>query len=173
MFSFQGPRCLPIIAWMNLCFCFFIFYFWERRCKEGRGRERGRERIPSRLLAASAECDAGLELNETARSWPESKSRVGCLTDWVTPAPLESLFFTAVSCKVVEDKEFCLWFTTIFLTPRMPYGTWCDTCAAPLLTAPNGDWMNEWMGSNHSFILKAVNHVWSFLIPGIKNLRLT
>ena len=33
-----------------------------RESELGRGRERGRERIPSRLRAASAEPDAGLHL---------------------------------------------------------------------------------------------------------------
>ena len=45
-------------------FFFFNVYFLrekERECT-GRDRERGRERIPSRLCAVSAEPDVGLKL---------------------------------------------------------------------------------------------------------------
>ena len=40
----------------------FIFFESERKHKQGSGRERGRERILSRLCAVSAESDAGLDL---------------------------------------------------------------------------------------------------------------
>ena len=33
----------------------------ERESKQGRGRERGRERIPSRVLVVSTELDPGLD----------------------------------------------------------------------------------------------------------------
>ena len=42
----------PLIFFLLVCLFF----------EGGRGRERGRERIPSRLHAVSAEPDAGLEL---------------------------------------------------------------------------------------------------------------
>ena len=41
---------------------FYLFILRERVCKLGRGRERERERIPSRLRAVSAEPSMGLEL---------------------------------------------------------------------------------------------------------------
>ena len=74
-----------------------VFYlFWERErerlcghvCihKWRRGRERGRERIPSRLRVVSAEPTWG-SMPWTVRSRPETKPRVGCLTDWSTQAP--------------------------------------------------------------------------------------
>ena len=49
--------------------CLFIYLFWEREI----GRERRKERIPSRLRAVSAEPNVGLELM-TLRSWCELKS---------------------------------------------------------------------------------------------------
>ena len=47
--------------------CLFIYFEGEREsvCEQGRGgteRERGRERIPSRLHTISAEPDVGLDL---------------------------------------------------------------------------------------------------------------
>ena len=42
---------------------FFKFFILKREREQvGWGRERGRERIPSRLLTASIEPDAGLDL---------------------------------------------------------------------------------------------------------------
>ena len=38
----------------------FIYLFWEKACAGG-GEEKGRERIPSRLCAVSAEPDLGLD----------------------------------------------------------------------------------------------------------------
>ena len=45
----------------------------EGECKLGRGKERGRQRIPGRLHAVSTEPDVGLELR-TVRSRPAPKS---------------------------------------------------------------------------------------------------
>ena len=39
-----------------------MFIYFEREYEQGRGRERGRARIPSRLHAVSAEPNVGLEL---------------------------------------------------------------------------------------------------------------
>ena len=39
----------------------YLFILRETECKQERGREIGRERIPGRLHAASAELDTGLE----------------------------------------------------------------------------------------------------------------
>ena len=45
------------------CILFYFFKFIYLREREwGRGRERGRERIPSRFHAVSAEPNVGLEL---------------------------------------------------------------------------------------------------------------
>ena len=38
-----------------------FIYFWERESKQRRGRERGRERIPSKFCTISSEPDSGLE----------------------------------------------------------------------------------------------------------------
>ena len=57
-----------------------MFIYFERECEWGRGRERGRESIPSRLHAVSTEPDMRLDLT-TVRSGSELKSRVRCLTD--------------------------------------------------------------------------------------------
>ena len=38
-----------------------------REHKSGRGRERGKEKIPSRLLAVSMELNAGLDLRNCVR----------------------------------------------------------------------------------------------------------
>ena len=47
--------------------------------ERGRGREKGRQRIPSRLRAVSTEPSMGL--NPTNREiTTEPKSRIGCLT---------------------------------------------------------------------------------------------
>ena len=57
-------------------------YFWER--EQGRGREKGRERIQSRLHAVGAEPDAGLELTNhkiMSQSWMRNQA---------TQAPLYS-----------------------------------------------------------------------------------
>ena len=59
---------LPLMN--NFClFLFFGVYLFilkarerEHACGWGRGREKGRERIPSKLLAKGAEPDAGLHL---------------------------------------------------------------------------------------------------------------
>ena len=72
----------------------FIYSCWERHRQRrvGNGqRERGRQRIPGRLCAVSAEPNAGLEPRKTVRSWPERKPRVRRLTDWATQAPLRSV----------------------------------------------------------------------------------
>ena len=47
-----------------LFFFKFIYLFWERQRQRrwGRGKKRGRERIPSRLHTAGTESKAGLEL---------------------------------------------------------------------------------------------------------------
>ena len=66
----------------------FIYLFWEREREsvheQGRGREREREN-PKQAVHCQRRARQGAG---TVRSWPEPKSRVGCLTDWPTQAPL-------------------------------------------------------------------------------------
>ena len=66
--------------------CIYIFSREHVSRGWGRGRKRGRERIPSRLHADFRD-DAGLYLT-TLRSQPEPQSRVGHLIDWATQVPL-------------------------------------------------------------------------------------
>ena len=64
----------------------FIYLFWERQTEQvgKRQRERGRERIPSRLHTTSAEPYVGLKLtNREMVTW----AKVRHLTDWATQVP--------------------------------------------------------------------------------------
>ena len=49
---------------ISLSFFFSLFIYFEREGEQRRDREKGRERIPSRLPAASAEPNARLELTK-------------------------------------------------------------------------------------------------------------
>ena len=97
--------CLDILMFLPFSFFnfkkYFLFIFREkeRACEQelGRGRERGRERIPSRLCTFSVEPDVGLN-PRTVRLWPGLKSRVGRLTDWAMLAPLMFLSIVTVKC---------------------------------------------------------------------------
>ena len=80
----------PYICLHYVVFIFFAYLFilrdiyFERQHKWGRGRERGRQRIPSRLHTASIEPNMGLEpTNGEILTWAE----VGPLTDWAIQAP--------------------------------------------------------------------------------------
>ena len=44
-----------------LFLCVNVYFERERVCEQGRGRERGGERIPNRPHVVSAECNVGLE----------------------------------------------------------------------------------------------------------------
>jgi len=73
--------------WQSFILFFFSFILEKEKvcvCKQGRGR--GRERESQADSALSVEPDKGLDLT-SLRSWPEPKSRAGCLTDWATQAP--------------------------------------------------------------------------------------
>ena len=98
-----------------LCFILFYYYFlnvylfWEGQrapvCEQGRGRERGRERIPSKPCAISAmntEANLGLYLTNCEIRGSEPEPRVGGLTDWATQVPAFALFNACppVSCTV-------------------------------------------------------------------------
>ena len=79
--------------WREMIFFFlmFMYYFEREREREresarkwGRGRERGRKRIPSRFCAVSTETDLGLEpTNHEIMTW----AKVGCLIDWAIQVP--------------------------------------------------------------------------------------
>ena len=61
-YSFNTCLFIPYLA-SALFYFFKNVYFWrEREHKPWRGRERGRERIPSRLHAVSTEPSMGLKL---------------------------------------------------------------------------------------------------------------
>ena len=79
---------LPTSPWQPLIFCCILFCFnfiyllWERESAGGAGkRQRGRERIPSRLCTDSGAWTH--ELWDHDLSW----NRVGRSTDWATRAP--------------------------------------------------------------------------------------
>lgn len=114
-FCFPHTQHKPIALWptedatwvkdiRRRCFLkMFIYLFQEReREKEGicTGRvERGRKsQAGSMLSAQSLMWDSILR---TVRSWLESKSRVGSLTNWATQAPLKKVLLYPVSpCSV-------------------------------------------------------------------------
>ena len=60
---FERAGLIHIIVW-HLCFFFFrgLFIYFERERWRGAERERGREKIPSRLPSVSVEPDRGLDL---------------------------------------------------------------------------------------------------------------
>ena len=63
-----------------------MFSLFCERVSRG-GTERGRERIPSRLRLSEWSRTWG-SVSWKVRSWPELRSRVGCLTHWATQVPL-------------------------------------------------------------------------------------
>ena len=79
----------------------FIYLFWER-CEWGSGRERGRERISSRLHTQHR-TQQGTHPT-TLGSWPEPNSRVSRLTDW---APQVPYFYRILNGLVKALGHFC------------------------------------------------------------------
>ena len=81
---------LKIIYSLILIIFFQDFiYLWEgekERERQYKQREEQRKRI-SRPHALSMEPHMGFDLM-TLKSWPEPKSRAGCLTNWATHVPL-------------------------------------------------------------------------------------
>ena len=69
----------------------FFFFLRERERERERARvgegEREREKKNSKQAPYPVEADTGLDPT-TVRPWTEPKSRVACLTDWATQAPL-------------------------------------------------------------------------------------
>ena len=92
---------LDKIATVVSClFIYLFFIFWERErvahVWAGEGQREGeRERILNRLHAVSRSPKEGL-LSRPVRSWSEPKSRIRCLTDWPTRAPLYSAISTLI-----------------------------------------------------------------------------
>ena len=75
------PRVGCLTEWATQAPLIFIF---ERENKQGRGRERGGQKIWSGLCADSRESDAGHEpTNGEIMTW----AKVGHLTDWATSCP--------------------------------------------------------------------------------------
>ena len=71
---------LFLYDWVILFFKAFIYFLESRKDGGRRGRERGRERIPSRLCAVSAEPEVGLDPTDC-----EPKSGLRHLTDIAAP----------------------------------------------------------------------------------------
>ena len=105
-------------------------FIWERE----REREADREGADSLL---SWEPDSGLD-PRTLRSWPEPKSRVSCLTNGTTQAPLKQLNFESRRRKNVQlcedgKKEFTDYLTAMGFSLRQGRGVWeedikCGNC---------------------------------------------
>ena len=83
-----------------------LYLFWKKKHKWERGRERGRERIPSRPHSVSAEPSAQLCLmNGEIMTWAEIKSPM--LNQLSHPgAPLKVSFFLSTTCMEIgkDDK---------------------------------------------------------------------
>ena len=78
-----------IFHWLTEYTFFFLtfIYFWEREHEQGRVRERGRQRIPSRLRAVRMEPGSELELTGCEiMTWATSKRQT--LTQLSHPGPL-------------------------------------------------------------------------------------
>ena len=71
---------------------FFIYLFWEKERK--RGRERGGKRESQAGSTLSAQSPTRGWNPWTMRSWPEPKSRVGCLANGATQEPQWQIFIT-------------------------------------------------------------------------------
>ena len=78
---------VDVFLWLDSSIIFFNLLFiivWEREWKcVGRGRGRGRENLQQPPRSAGNPSDVGLDI-VPLRSWPEPKSRVGCLTEWAS-----------------------------------------------------------------------------------------
>ena len=66
---------VPLVELLSpMLFFFSLFIYFERKREMEEQKERGRERIPSRLCAVSADPDTGVNLT-TMRLEPKSKAR--------------------------------------------------------------------------------------------------
>ena len=71
---------------LKCCLTFFFFNVYLFR-------EREEVRESQAGYALSAQSPMWGSIPQTVRSWPEPKSKVGCLTDWATQAPLSFYLF--------------------------------------------------------------------------------
>ena len=86
---------------------FFNVYLFlrESESKHGRGRERGRERIPSRLCTVSSEPDVGLKLiNYEIMIWAEIKSQM--LNQLSHPGTPLRYFFEKATTGITHQPPF-------------------------------------------------------------------
>ena len=89
---------------------FFLSLFWESKNGGGAKREEERESQAGSILSAQNQMQ-GLNL-WTVRSWPETKSRVGCITDSDIQVPPEK---RSLICG--EKGSFCLATSHVQLVP--------------------------------------------------------
>ena len=104
--------CPSVVSWNKRSFVFKFIYL-ERVSKKGRGGERGRERILSRLHTVTAEPDVGLSpRNYEITTW--TKLRIRHLTDRTTWAPWNK----SSNCKIWPVKrvlDFVLLQSTVLI----------------------------------------------------------
>ena len=142
-----------IIHFCILCIFFFklIYLFWERQRenKWGRGRESGRDRIPSRFCAVSMESDVGLKLtNHEILTWAEIKSRT---LNWVShaDAPLHVFLKECSGGTWVAQSVKCPTSAQVMISPFMSSSPMMgsvltaqspepasDSCLPPLCPSP-------------------------------------
>ena len=87
---------LPFLLHFIFKYILSLFIYFERErerahvCQQGRGRERGKERIPSRLYTVSMEPNVGLDLTKREiMIWAKIKSQAH--EHWVTQEPVYSI----------------------------------------------------------------------------------
>ena len=111
--------------------------------EQGRGRERGRERMPSSLCAIRWSPVQGLN-SQTASSWSEPKPRVRRLMDWATQGSTASCFQGSCTLwRVSVPHSFYGWLISplcgetifwVFVLPLAaiglfpPLGWWAEFC---------------------------------------------
>ena len=93
------------ITYIAYIFLKFI-YFWEREHEQGRDRERGRQRIWSRLCAVSTKPDMGAQ---TPEPWNDDLSRNQML-NWLSHsgAPHIFSFLKLLYQAFIKEKKSCL-----------------------------------------------------------------
>ena len=90
--------------WLFIYFIYFklcIYFERERQCEWGRGRERGKERIPSRLLTVSTEPDEGFDLT---KPWDHDLSQI--LNQLSHPGAPGIGLYAPIS---LTSTHWCLW----------------------------------------------------------------
>ena len=113
----------------NSFFKFFNVYFWERAHAhlhvQGTGRDRGRQRIQSRLCADSRKPNAELEpTNCEVITW----AKVRCLTYWATQVHLEALFECPTGTHSKCPQTIFFLIPLSWKTSSIPYLGECHCC---------------------------------------------